>query len=293
MQTGGLWVGPEKGELVSGALKAAREHRVKHDLLDASAIERRFPAYRARREWVGVLEHRAGMLFPERCVAAMLGQARKLGAELRMNEGVDDYHHGLSQEGHLWSIVTKQGRYEARHMIIAVGAWLPGFVPDARLERLEIERQMSHWFEPASRDPKFLATSTPVALFEFPNGLFLTMADEGHGVKCGKHHSGRPTSPDKVKREVSDAENAEAKAMLDEVMPGAGGKLLDARVCLYTNTPDHHFIIDSLPENLVFLSPCSGHGFKFATAIGEIGAQLALDGRTDFDLKPFSLSRFR
>ena len=77
-------------------------------------------------------------------------------------------------------------------------------------------------------------------------------------------------------------------------MPGAGGRLLEARVCLYTNTPDRHFIIDWLEGNRVLvLSPCSGHGFKFASAIGEIAAQLVLDGRSWLDLKPFSLARFK
>jgi glycine/D-amino acid oxidase-like deaminating enzyme len=103
-----------------------------------------------------------------------------------------------------------------------------------------------------------------------------------------------PTSPDAVNRVVSDHENAQAREILNVVMPGAGGALRDARVCLYTNTPDRHFIIDWAPDGrTLVLSPCSGHGFKFASAIGEIAAQLALDGRSWIDLAPFSLSRFR
>jgi sarcosine oxidase len=107
------------------------------------------------------------------------------------------------------------------------------------------------------------------------------------------HHGGGTTNPETVDRQVSDEENAAARQTLDDVMPGAAGTLLDARVCLYTNTPDRHFIIDWLPgDRVLVLSPCSGHGFKFAIAIGEIATQLALDGRSWLDLEPFSLARF-
>jgi glycine/D-amino acid oxidase-like deaminating enzyme len=122
--------------------------------------------------------------------------------------------------------------------------------------------------------------------------VFATLPDEGHGVKCGMHHAGSFTTPESVNRGVSDAENDRARILLEGVMPGAGGALLDSRVCLYTNTPDRHFIIDWLDSRVLLVSPCSGHGFKFASAIGEIAAQLTLDGRTWLDLSPFSLSRF-
>jgi sarcosine oxidase len=108
------------------------------------------------------------------------------------------------------------------------------------------------------------------------------------------HHAGATTSPESVDRRVSDAENNVAGRLLEHVMPGAAARLLDSRVCLYTNTPDRHFIIDWLKgERVLVLSPCSGHGFKFASSIGEIVAQLVLDGRSWLDLAPFSLSRFR
>jgi sarcosine oxidase len=290
-QTGGLWVGPEKGDLVKGALESVRTHHIAHDLLVASEISKRFPAYRARPEWVGLLEHRAGMLAPEKCVAAHIARARELGAEMHLGTEVTSWSVG----GQWVSIMTPNWSCTADRLIVAAGAWLPGLATRMGLKvPLEIERQMSHWFAPSSPDKKYRATNTPVALFELPGDMFLTMGDEGHGVKCGKHHSGLPTSPDAVERKVSDAENEASRVILEEVMPGAGGKLLDARVCLYTNTPDRHFIIDwTERDRSLLLSPCSGHGFKFASAIGEIAAQLATDGKSAMDLSPFSLSRFR
>jgi sarcosine oxidase len=291
MQTGGLWVGPEKGELVKGALDSVKTHGIAHDLLDSAEITKRFPAYRARKEWVGLLEHRAGMLAPEKCVSAFHDNARQLGAELHTGTEVTSWSVGAQ-----WvTVVTPSWSCKADRLIVAAGAWLPGLAVKMGLKiPLEIERQMSHWFSPASPDPTYSAAKTPVALFEMPGDMFLTMGDEGHGVKCGKHHSGMPTSPEAVSRVVTDAENAAAREILEEVMPGAGGKLRDARVCLYTNTPDRHFIIDWMERGRsLLLSPCSGHGFKFASGIGEIAAQLVTDGKTPMDLSLFSLSRFR
>jgi sarcosine oxidase len=159
---------------------------------------------------------------------------------------------------------------------------------------LEIERQLSHWFEPAEHRDAFGADRCPIALWEMPDGdVFATIPDEGHGVKCGMHHAGASTSPETVNRAVSMGENAVARELLEEVMPGAGGRLLDARVCLYTNTPDRHFIVDWVGDRVLLVSPCSGHGFKFASAIGEIAAQLMTERRSWLDLTPFSVARFR
>lgn len=290
-QTGGLWVGPENGELLTGALQSVRTHNIAHDLLDAAAIAIRFPAYRARAEWVGLLEHRAGMLAPEKCVSAFIAGAAKHGAQL--HRGAEVAKWSVTANG--VSISTANAVHVADRLVVAAGPWLPKLMEQQSIKLpLEIERQMSHWFAPTVADAKYSAAKAPVALFELPGDMFLTMGDEGHGVKCGKHHSGLPTSPDTVNRVVSDAENRAAREILQQVMPGAGGKLLDARVCLYTNTPDRHFIIDWMERGrTLLLSPCSGHGFKFASGIGEIAADLMMDGKTAMDLSPFSLSRFR
>ncbi len=291
MQTGGLMAGPERGPLFAGALASARAHGIEHEVFDARALVARFPAYRSRDGWVALYERRAGMLFPEKCVSAQLAAARGRGAELHFNERVSGWR--LADGG--VEIATTHGAFRAARLIVAAGPWLPGLARSlgAALP-LEIERQMSHWFEPAESPERYGADRCPVALWEMPDGdVFATLPDEGHGVKCGMHHAGAPTSPDTVNRVVSMGENAVARELLEEVMPGAGGRLLDSRVCLYTNTPDHHFIIDWVArDRVLLLSPCSGHGFKFASAIGEIAAQLVTEDRTWLDLAPFSARRF-
>lgn len=290
-QTGGLMVGPERGPLFSGALASARAHDVAHDVLDPSALTSRFPAYHPRSDWLGLLEHRAGLLFPERCISALQAGARKLGAALHPDEVVTSW-----REGKRLSIATTKGSYEADRLIVAAGPWLPGLSVALGVKMpLEVERQLSHWFEPEEPGAQqYDAARCPVALWEMPDGdVFATIPNEGHGVKCGMHHAGAATTPERVNRYVSQGENAVARELLETVMPGAGGRLLDARVCLYTNTPDRHFIIDwATPDRVLILSPCSGHGFKFASAIGEIAAQLVMDGKSWLDLSPFSLARF-
>jgi sarcosine oxidase len=294
VQTGGLMVGPERGPLFRGAFESARTHDVDHEVLDATDLTKRFPAFRPRTEWVGLLERRAGMLFPEKCIEALHAGARKAGATLRLNETVTQW-----RQGSRITVETTAGSYSVEKLIVAAGPWLPRLSEGLGVTiPLEIERQLSHWFEPEEPNPtKYNAPHCPIALWEMPDGdVFATQPDEGHGVKCGMHHAGDFTTPERVNRSVSQGENAVARELLETVMPGAGGRLLDARVCLYTNTPDRNFIIDWLPSpdnRVLVLSPCSGHGFKFASAIGEIAAQLVMAGETWIDLGPFSLGRFR
>lgn len=292
IQTGGLMVGRENASLVRGALQSALAHNIEHEMLDAAQLARRFPAYHAARDTVALLEKRAGMLFPEKCIAAQLAAARASGAELHLDECVERW--SASPAG--VAIGTARGEYRADRMVVAAGPWLPRLLAQAGVVLpLEIERQLSHWFEPeVADDPKYASEHCPIALWEMPDGdVFATLPNDGDGVKCGMHHAGAATSPEDVNRTVSQGENAVARELLETVMPGAGGRLLDARVCLYTNTPDRHFIIDWLEGGRVLLlSACSGHGFKFASAVGEIAAQLAMDGKTWLDLGPFALSRF-
>ena len=292
LRTGGLMGGAETGTLVRGALKSARTHGIAHEILDATAVEQRFPAYRPSRAWIAVFERRAGMLFPERCIEAAMHSARQHGATLHLNTRVTSW----KANGRTVTVQTSNGSYDAKQLVVAAGSWLPGLSDYVGMTiPLEIERQLSHWFEPTQpNDSRYRAASCPVALWDAGDDVFATLPDVGAGVKCGMHHAGVPTSPEDVDRVVSPAENEAARGLLNDIMPGAGGRLLDSRVCLYTNTPDRHFIVDwAVLGRVLIVSPCSGHGFKFATAIGEVVSQLILDGRSWLDLKPFSLDRFK
>lgn len=287
-RTGGLMIGPSSGELVSGALRSAIEHGITHEMLDAAALRRRLPAFNPDPDMVGLLEERAGLLLPEGCIEACLRLARSRGAELRLEEPA----LGWRVEDGSVVIETHLGAYRASRAIISAGAWLPELVPDVELP-LRVERQMFHWFQPASDAESLRAERCPIALWEFePGRLFATFPDLGDGVKIGIHHEGEEATPDEVRRTISAAEDEGVRALLARYMPAAAGELRESRVCLYTNTPDDHFLIDTHPAHpeVVIASPCSGHGFKFASVIGEVLADLATGASPAFDLTPFRLA---
>lgn len=305
-QTGGVSAGPGTGELVSGALRSAREHALEHELLDAVQLRRRFPALLPRPDHVGVFEQRAGVLLVEPCIRTMLQLARGYGAMLHTSTRVERWH----AEAAGVVIETTQGTLHARQMVIAAGAWLN---PVLRLDTshasgavgskrhasplqlpLTVERQTPHWFAPAAGRTEFSAAACPVTILEYATDRYIyTLPDTGAGVKVGIHHEGRPVDPDTVDLTVTLAEEARVRALLESWMPGAAERVLDATVCLYTNTPDRHFVIDVHPvhDNVLLVSACSGHGFKFAPSIGELVADLLLDGESWMDLTPFGVAR--
>src|SRR5205085_2798646 len=138
-------------------------------------------------------------------------------------------------------------------------------------------------------------THLPIHLWQAaPKRFFYGFPDLGQGIKIAKHHDGAITSPQTVDRAIDESEIEEMRAILSRFLPEANGRFLAAIVCLYTDTPDEHFIIDFHPrhKNVVVLSPCSGHGFKFSSAMGEIAADLALQGESKLDISFFRLSRF-
>jgi sarcosine oxidase len=288
--TGGLMIGPSGGPLVTGAVASAREHDIEHDLLDAATLRRRYPVLRPPEGAVALLERRAGLLFPELCIRAYLDLAARQGATLGLEEPITSWE----EEGDGVRVHTTRGTHSARRLLLAVGAWLPELARDDRLP-LEVERQTLHWFAARERPDELKAARMPLALWELENErLFATFPDTGDGVKVGVHHEGEITTPDTVRRATSPEEDEDVRALTARVIPAAAGRLLEARVCLYTNTPDHHFLIDQHPAHPAVLvaSPCSGHGFKFASAIGEVLADLLTDEKPAFDLAPFSLARF-
>ncbi len=291
VQTGGVMAGPEDGALFAGALESARTHSIDHEILSSLELKERYPAFAPREDWVALVEKRAGFLKPERCVSAMLARAKRDGAELRTGERV----MGWLRDGGAIRIRTDKSSVTVDRLVVAAGAWLPSLFESLGVHLpLEIERQLSHWFRPHEDKGYFTPADCPIALWDMPGGdVFATFPNDGHGIKCGMHHAGAATTPDAVNRTVSAAENAAARELLEQVMPGAGGEVVESRVCLYTNTPDHHFVMDWADDRVLVVSPCSGHGFKFAISIGEIVGQLATGERSWLDLSPFSLKRFR
>ncbi len=290
-RTGALLIGPVDGMLVSGSRESAERHGLEYEIRSAAEIVRRHPVLRVNDRLVGLWEPRAGALLPEKCVEAQLRQARKNGADLHFAEPVLRWSAGNGG----FELSTEKGSYRASKLVITAGPWTNRVVGDPGLP-LTVERQVQYWFRPVTLAEEFDPARLPIFAWEYrPGKLFYGFPDLGDGVKIALHHQGRNTDADAVDRRVGREEVETIRRILREHIPDLVGPLLRSSVCLYTNTPDLHFLLDFHPEHpgVLIASPCSGHGFKFAQVIGEICADLLLEGKTNFDLSPFRMDRLR
>jgi sarcosine oxidase len=295
-RTGGVAVGAEDCALVQGALASVREHGIEHEVLDASELRARFPALMPESQHVAVLETRAGMLLSDACVRTLHMLARGYGADIVTDAPVTAWQRAANGI----TLTTPAGDVRAARVVIAAGAWLNQVLAQERTgERLQlpvtIERQVPHWFQPRRSTSVFRAERCPITLLQHDSGRILyTLPDIGHGIKAGIHHEGAVVQPQSVERTISLDDELRLRALMEEWMPGSTENLLDACVCLYTNTPDYHFLVDRDPrdDRVIIASACSGHGFKFAPALAEAIADQLLEGESAFDLSPFALARF-
>ncbi|NUO82491.1 N-methyl-L-tryptophan oxidase [candidate division KSB1 bacterium] len=290
LQTGGLMIGAEKSTLVAGARLSARTHHLAHELLEAREIRRRYPAFHLPEEMVAVWEPRAGVLFPEKCIAAHLLMAQRHGAHLHGEEIVMAWQ----KEGGRIAVTTNKGKYAASKLVVSAGAWLQALARELALP-LHCTRQPLFWFEPLAHANYFAPQNFPIYILEHaPNRYFYGFPNLGAGCKVAIHHEGEVTEAESVRREVATDEAIPLRRLLEKFLPEANGALLKTAVCMYTNTPDGHFLLDFHPDDhdVLIVSPCSGHGFKFSSAIGELIAELLTDGAAGFDLAPFRFGRF-
>jgi sarcosine oxidase len=288
LRTGGLMIGPPEGTLVRGALASARAHDLPHELLDAAAMARRLPVLRPGPDMVGVWEPNAGVLFPEAGIDALLASARRRGATLLLDEPVVSWR----ADGDAVELRTPRGVHRAGHLVLASGAWLSALAPGLPLS---VERVPLFWFEPAADPRGFDPERFPIFILEHARDRFIYGFPRMEGaVKLARHHEGEPADPDRLRRDVEAGEVDAMRDLFRPYLPAADGPLRETAVCMYTNTPDGHFVIgpDARHAAVTLVSACSGHGFKFAPAIGEIVADLVTEGRTRWDLGLFSPGRF-
>lgn len=288
-KTGGLMLGQPHGPLVAGSVASATQYGVRHKLLSADQVRRQWRGFTPPEDFVGLWEERAGMLFPERVVAAHLRLAENAGAQVHRDTTLLEW----SRRGGDLVVVTDRGSIRTKHLVLALGAWITKLLPNSGI--FAVERQQFHWFAPVPPASPLGPEHYPVVLWEhWPGGQFVTLPDTGRGVKIDIHHEGTAVDPDSVVRATTPEEEVVVRDLLARFFPAANGSLLGSSVCLYTNTPDHHFVIDRLPDDpaILVLSPCSGHGFKFSSVVGEVAADLVLHGSPRFDLTPFSFNRF-
>jgi len=288
---GGLMIGPRDGMLITGTLRSAEEHRLPYDLLSPAEVRARFPAFDIAPDLVAVFDPRAGYLDPEACTTAHLSLAARHGADLRYGEPV----LGWEEDGDGVRVRTASGTWTAGRLLVTAGAWTRELLDGLDLP-LVVERQVPFWFDlPAGGD--YEPERCPIYAWErTPGFIGYGFPRLEKGVKAALMHQGETAAhPDAIRRAIDPGEAEPLRAALRQVLPGvAAAPVREAATCLFTNTPDGDFAIGFHPAHprVLVSSPCSGHGFKFASAIGELHADLLAHGRTSFDLSPFRLDRF-
>lgn len=289
--TGSIDLAPEGAGFVESSLKSCLEHDLPHEILDRREIERRFPAFRLPERHHGLWQPDGGFVASERAIFAHAGLAIANGAEIRANEPIRSWRP--TADGGV-EVTTDRATYSAGKLILSAGAWTPELSQDVAPHALAVKQTIA-WFATA-KPQQFSPDRFPVFILTVEEGNFYGFPIWEHpGFKLGGPHFARePFDPNEPTRIVNPRQLEAIHDCLKRYIPDAAGVPLTARACMYTVTPDEHFIIDRLPgaEQVVLLSPCSGHGYKFASVIGEIAADLATTGESQFDLSPFRLDRF-
>jgi len=290
-QFGGIILG-NNGDHIKKALKSAEKYNIPIDQLNSSQIKDQFPVLNPPLNFTGLYEKRSGAVFPEKSISFMHQQAKKNGARLFYDEKV----LGWKRKSNSFQVETNKGTYLTQKLILSSGAWIKNLVPDLNLP-IKIERQVLFWLEPKKNKDLFQTEFLPNTGWDLDSGheFYTQPMMENKGFKVAKHHDGEFILPENLDRETKEEDIVTIRSFLEEYIPDANGKILDSKVCIYTDTPDLDFILDFSPvdENIIICSPCSGHGFKFTPAIGEICTKMIKEEKIPFDLSEFSISRFQ
>lgn len=288
--TGGLFIGPPDCLTVAGSLRASRQWDLPHDLLDEDEIRQRFPNFTPQPGDVALFEAKAGFARPELTVQAHLDLAEKAGAALRFGEEVIEW----SETARGVTVRTAAGTYTAGQVVICPGAWAPQLLADFGIP-ITVERQVLYWLDPVGGVEPFV--DHPIFIDEDASGMqiygFPAIDGPRGGVKVAFFRKGIECTPDTIDRTVHDREICEMRDRAAQLLPALDGPCIHSATCMYTNTPDQHFVIARHPdtENVTVACGFSGHGFKFVPVVGEILADLATTGATTHPISLFDPRR--
>lgn len=293
--TGGVAIGLSQGGLITGCLKSAERHGLGHDLFDANEMNRRFPQFALAEDEVAFYEQKAGYLRPEECIRQHLRLASKRGADLRFEEPVLSWTASESGDG--VSVVTEKETYQAKSLVISVGPWTNEFVRSLPVS-LTVSRRVMFWLNPTTQHSAFDKRVFPIFIWEPEQGpLFygFPRTDESGDPKVAIHSGDEDCTPSTIDRSIHPRDIAAIRSAIKFRIPALNGEVSHAATCMYTMTPDKHFIIDAHPRHpqVSIAAGFSGHGFKFSSVVGEILSDLAMTRNTSSDIALFSGSRFR
>ncbi|HZZ43096.1 MAG TPA: N-methyl-L-tryptophan oxidase [Tepidisphaeraceae bacterium] len=292
-KTGGIYMGPADGEVVPGARGAARQYGLAHEMLSWDELRKRYPMFSLPEGYAGIYEPEAGFLLPELCISTYAAAAMNGGAELHAHEAVMDW----SANSRGVTVRTSKGTYNAERVIFCGGAWTSQLLKELSAP-LVVTRQILGWIGPRREAELFSLGRFPVWGIEQADQSLaygFPILPNVPGLKLARHAAGEPTEVDTIRREIGEKDEAEIREIVDRHLPTAAGPIVGLRTCMYTNSLDGHFILDQIPghENVLMAGGFSGHGFKFASVVGEVLAELAVDGHTRLAVGFLGLSRFR
>ena len=306
-KTGLLYGGTSNNEMIKGVKQSAGLYNIELQKLDLADVAKRFPRFKFPGSFEVLFEPEAGFIPPEKAIRLYASHAEKAGAAIHTTEKVIEWFaNGQTpsekKDGTNIIVKTNKNIYQCNKLIITAGAWAGKMIPGL-VDKIKVTRQFVAWIK--TRDQR------QFELNNFP--CWMVADDEKHGcyygfplldtkkfgepagLKLAHHYPRDITDPDKVDRQTTEDDIENLKYCLNKYLPGVFESVLSTKICLYANSPDENFIIDKLPrfeESVSIACGFSGHGFKFASVVGEILADLAIEGKTSFPIGFLSAKRF-
>ncbi len=289
-KTGSIDTAPSGHEVFEGSLESCLLHDIPHRVLNHAQINEQFPGYQLPPGHMGLLQEDGGFVLSERSIVAYANAAMSAGAEIHAREVVTGWE---PDQGGV-RVFTDRSEYTAERLVITAGAWTSGMIPI--LEDLAVpERQVLAWLQPLDGS-LYTPEVFPVFNAYFDEGRYYGFPVFGiPGFKVGRyHHLEEVIDPDSKIKTVTGEDEAVLRSAVERYFPKANGTTMTLKTCMFTNTPDEHFIVDLLPGNtqVAVAAGFSGHGFKFASVIGEILADLAITGETEHNIDLLKIDRF-
>jgi sarcosine oxidase len=287
--TGSIDAGPASERVFEGSRSSCEANGLPHEVLTSAEISRRFPGYKLPKETMAVHQPEGGFLRPEHSIVTHVQMAQRFGAEIHAREpvlGWEPIKNGVR-------VRTDHATYEANKLVISAGAWISKFYDGLKGVAVP-ERQVLAWLQPFKLE-LFAPERFPVFNLAVEDGRYYGFpVYDVPGFKFGRyHHLQENVDPDQFDRECYERDETMLRAFAARYFPDGAGPTMALRSCMFTNTPDEHFVLDLHPQlpQVCVASPCSGHGFKFCSVVGEIMADLAQHGETRHDISMFRLKR--
>lgn len=290
-ETGSIDAGPAGSDLVEGSRRSCEEYGLEYESLSSAGLSDRYPGYQLPEDYEAIYQPDGGFLVPEQCIVAHVNRAHNAGATIRARERVVGWRE--TGDGGV-TVETDHATYDADNLVVTAGAWASKSLDE--LEGIAVpERQVLAWLQPEVPE-HFEPETHPVWNLQVPEGRFYGFPVHGvPGFKFGRYnHRENDVDPDAFEREPTQADERLLREFAEEYFPDGAGPTMRLKTCLFTNTPDDDFVLDTLSAHpqVAVGAGFSGHGFKFASAIGEVLADLTLEGETEHDIEMFSLDRF-